>query len=403
MNPLKRTYCRTFQTILKLSIPFLPYRKPKILGSIKAIPEILKKKKINSVLIVTDKGLMELGLLDRMKQALSDHNISYIIYDDTVANPTTVNVYEAAELYREHGCTAIIGFGGGSSIDCSKAVGVKIVKPDVSLATMKGILKVHKKLPLLLAVPTTAGTGSEATIAAVITDAVTRHKYAINDFPLTPRYAVLDPKVTLSLPPFITATTGMDALTHAVEAYIGNSTTPGTRKNALMAVELIFNNLETVYQDGSNLEARRNMLKASYYAGCAFTKSYVGYVHAVAHSLGGEYNIPHGLANAILLPFVLEAYGECIYPKLAEIAVAAGIAEEESPTEEAALCFIDAIKAMKKEFGIGDTVAEIREQDIPRLAHYADKEANPLYPVPVLMDAGELEQFYYKLMAHDEE
>lgn len=402
MNSLKKIYCRTFQTILKLAIPFLPYRKPKILGSVKSIPDILKKKKCTSVLIVTDKGLMELGLLNRMKQALADHNISYVIYDDTVANPTTVNVYEAAELFRKHDCRAIIGFGGGSSIDCAKAVGVKIAKPGVSLATMKGILKVHKKLPLLLVVPTTAGTGSEATIAAVITDAVTRHKYTINDFPLTPKYAVLDPKVTLSLPPFITATTGMDALTHAVEAYIGNSTTPGTRKNALMAVKLIFHNLETAYNDGSNLDARKNMLKASYYAGCAFTKSYVGYVHAVAHSLGGEYNIPHGLANAILLPFVLEAYGEHIYPKLASLAVAAGITEDDTPIDEAALCFIDSIKTMKKKFGIRDTVAEIREQDIPRLAHYADREANPLYPVPVLMDAGELEQFYYKLMAQTE-
>ena len=399
MNPLKKIYCRTFQAILKFAIPFLPYRKPKILGSVKVISEVLKKKKCSCVLIVTDKSIHELGLLNRMKQALTEHNISYVIYDGTVANPTTVNVYEAVELYREHNCSAIIGFGGGSSIDCAKAVGVKIVKPDVSLATMKGILKVHKKLPLLLAVPTTAGTGSEATIAAVITDAVTRHKYAINDFPLTPQYAVLDPKVTLSLPPFITATTGMDALTHAVEAYIGNSTTPGTRKNAIMAVQLIFDNLEIAYEDGSNLDARRNMLKASYYAGCAFTKSYVGYVHAVAHSLGGAYNIPHGLANAILLPFVLEAYGECIYPKLANLAVAAGITEEDTPAEEAAQLFIQAIKDMKKKFGIGDTVAEIVEADIPKLAHYADKEANPLYPVPVLMDAGELEQFYYTLMA----
>lgn len=187
-----------------------------------------------------------------------------------------------------------------------------MTKPNQPLSRMKGILKVHKRLPLLIAIPTTAGTGSETTLAAVITDAKTRHKYAINDFPLIPRYAVLDPKVTLSLPPFITATTGMDALTHAVEAYIGNSTTPDTRKDALRAVKLIFSNLDTAYTDGSNVEARKNMLKASFYAGCAFTKSYVGYVHAVAHSLGGEYNVPHGLANAILLPFVLEAYGKKI-------------------------------------------------------------------------------------------
>ena len=190
----------------------------------------------------------------------------------------------------------------------------------------------------------------------------------------------------------------MDALTHAVEAYNGNSTTPGTRKNARDAVQLIFENLDTAYTDGSNKEARRNMLRASYFAGCAFTKSYVGYVHAVAHSLGGQYNVPHGLANAVLLPYVLEAYGKTIYKKLAALAVAAGVASKETPEEEAALNFIQAVKDMKTRFGIGDTIPEIQEEDIPKLLHYADKEANPLYPVPVLMDAQELEKFYYMLM-----
>lgn len=287
-------------------------------------------------------------------------------------------------------------------MDCAKAVGARIAKPKQSLAKMKGILKIHKRLPLLMAVPTTAGTGSETTLAAVITDAQTRYKYAINDFPLIPRYAVLDPKVTLSLPPFITATTGMDALTHAVEAYIGNSTTYGTQKDALLAVKLIFENIDTAYSDGRNIEARRNMLHASFYAGCAFTKSYVGYVHAIAHSLGGEYNVPHGLANAVILPMLLEAYGEKIHKKLARLAIAAGVSGKDTPYEEAARQFIQAVKDMKKRFGIGDYIPEIQETDIPKLAHYADKEANPLYPVPVLMDASELETFYH-ILSHNVE
>lgn len=401
MNKLKKLYCRTFQTAFKIALPFLPYRKPKIVGSVKALPNFIKKKKCDHVLIITDAGIMKLGLTKRLENALSENDIAYTIYDKTVANPTTDNVAEALELYQTNGCNALIGFGGGSSMDCAKAVGARIAKPKQSLAKMKGILKVHKKLPLLIAIPTTAGTGSETTLAAVITDAETRHKYAINDFPLIPRYAVLDPKVTLSLPPFITATTGMDALTHAVEAYIGNSTTPGTRKDALLAVKLIFENIDIVYNDGKNVDARRNMLHASFYAGCAFTKSYVGYVHAVAHSLGGEYNVPHGLANAILLPFVLEAYGTSIHKKLYRLALEAGIVEEGTPYDEAAKAFIDAIKDMKKRFHIGDTVKEIQEEDIPKLAHYADKEANPLYPVPVLMNAEELEDFYYLLMEED--
>lgn len=398
MNCFRKIYCRTFQTAFKIALPFLPYRKPKILGSVNAIPQLLTKKRCGAVLIITDTGITGLGLTARLEKALKTAGIPYAIYNRTVANPTTANVNEALSLYYENGCSAIIGFGGGSSMDCAKAVGARAARPHKPLSRMKGILKVRKRLPLLIAIPTTAGTGSETTLAAVITDAQTRHKYAINDFPLIPRYAVLDPKVTLSLPPFLTATTGMDALTHAVEAYIGNSTTYGTRKDALLAVSLIFQNLDTAYTEGGNLEARKNMLKASFYAGCAFTKSYVGYVHAVAHSLGGEYNVPHGLANAILLPFVLEAYEGTVFKKLHRLAIAAGIAEKSTPHEEAATAFIQAIQDMKGRYGIGDTIPEIREEDIPKLAHYADKEANPLYPVPVLMNARELERFYRQLM-----
>ena len=390
MNTLRKIYCRAFQKAFHIAIPFLPYRKPKIAGSIKELPEIIMRHKCTHVLIITDGGIMKLGLTRRLEKALKEAGIPYTIYDKTVANPTTVNVREALELYHKEGCDAIIGFGGGSSMDCAKAVGACAVKPNHSLAQMKGILKVHKKLPLLMAVPTTAGTGSETTLAAVITDAGTRYKYAINDFPLIPRYAVLDPKVTLSLPPFITATTGIDALTHAVEAYIGNSTTIDTRRDALKAVKLIFENIDIAYEHGDNIHARRNMLHASFYAGCAFTKSYVGYVHAVAHSLGGQYNVPHGLANAILLPLVLREYGSCIDKKLHRLAIAAGLADKN---------FIRAIEEMKERFGIVNIVKEIQETDIPKLAHYADKEANPLYPVPKLMDASELEKFYYMLMS----
>lgn len=398
MHPLKKAYCRTFQTVFKLALPLLPYRTPEMVDSLEALPAVLQRHACGRVLIVTDPGIKRLGLTDRLEQALNENGIHYARYDKTAANPTTDHVAAAVALYRKEACTAIIGFGGGSSMDCAKAVGAQIAKPRQSLAKMKGILKVHKKLPLLIAVPTTAGTGSETTLAAVITDADTRHKYAINDFPLIPRYAVLDPDVTLSLPPFITATTGMDALTHAVEAYIGRSTTADTRQSARRAVKLIFENLDTAYTDGQNREARRNMLEASFHAGCAFTKSYVGYVHAVAHSLGGEYNVPHGLANAILLPFVLEEYGESIHKKLHELAVAAGIATPDTPDAQAAQAFIAAIQAMKQRFGIGDRVPEIRERDIPKLSRYADKEANPLYPVPVLMDAAELTTFYHRLM-----
>ena len=402
MNIFKKAYCRTFQTAFKIAIPFLPYRTPKVTGSVKTIPDILEKKGKRRVLIVTDAEIRKLGLTKELEKLLTQRHIFYTIYDKTAANPTTANVAQAADQYRRNACNVLIGFGGGSSMDCAKAVGACIANPNKSPAQMKGILRVRKKLPLLIASPTTAGTGSETSLATVITDSVTRHKYAINDFPLIPRYAVLDPRITLSLPPALTATTGMDALTHAVEAYIGNSTTYGTRKNARMAVKLIFENLYTVYENGANIRARRNMLHASYYAGCAFTKSYVGYVHAVAHSLGGAYNVPHGLANAVLLPLVLEAYGPRIHKKLHRLAVEVGLADRQDSPAVGARRFIEAIEDMKQRFSIGTSIPQLQKADIPHLARLADKEANPLYPVPVLKDAKELEEFYRLILPKEE-
>ena len=398
MKRLKKVYCRVYQTVFKLALPILPYRKPQVLKKVDLLSSLFQARQVTRVLLVTDAGIRKLGITQHLEDVLAEKQITCTVYDRTVANPTTANVEEAARLYRQYDCQAIIGFGGGSSMDCAKAVGARIAKPRQSLAKMKGILKIHKQLPLLVAVPTTAGTGSETTLAAVITDSVTRHKYPINDFVLIPRYAVLDPEVTRSLPPHVTATTGMDALTHAVEAYIGRSTTRETRRDAVEAVKLIFANLEKACADGHDRTARANMLRASFLAGSAFTKSYVGYVHAVAHSLGGQYNVPHGLANAVLLPCVLKAYGSSVYPSLHRLAVAVGLVEADELPQISAKRFISEIEAMNARLGIPSTIRGIRQADIPQLARYADKEANPLYPVPKLMDAGELEQFYYAVM-----
>lgn len=398
MNLIRKVYCRTYQSIFRLALPLLPYRKPQILNDYKGCITLLKEKKISSLLLVSDESIRNLHLTKSLEEHLAQNNIHCIIYDKTVANPTTDNVEEARMLYVKNNCQAIIGFGGGSCIDCAKAVGARIARPNKSLDKMEGILKVLRKLPLLIAIPTTAGTGSETTLAAVITDSKTRHKYPINDFSLIPHYAILDPMVTLSLPAHVSATTGMDALTHAVEAYIGRSTTKETRKDAIEAVKLIFSNLSKVVENGNNIEARKHMLHASFLAGSAFTKSYVGYVHAVAHSLGGKYNIPHGLANAILLPNVLESYGKSVYKKLHKLSCAVGLSNEQEEDSIGAFKFIQAIKDMKVEFHIPNTIAQIKKEDIEELAAYADKEANPLYPVPKLMDAKQLQNFYLQVM-----
>ena len=393
MNVLKKVFCRVFQAGMRIALPFLPYREPELIRGVGGVPAVLRAHDIDCVMLVTDAGVRGLGLTAHLEELLKAAHIRCVVYDGTVANPTVANVEQARMLYLENGCQGLIAFGGGSSMDCAKALGARIVRPNKPLARMEGLLQVLRRLPLLIAVPTTAGTGSETTLAAVITDEKIHHKYPINDFALIPHYAVLDPDVTLGLPPHLTATTGMDALTHAVEAYIGRSTTKGTRAAAIEAVQLIFANLPEAYFNGHDRDARANMLRAAYLAGTAFTKSYVGYVHAVAHSLGGRYGIAHGLANSVLLPVVLKAYGPAAWKKLAELARAAGVSSAASD-EEAAKTFIEAIEAMNAAMDIPETLPGILTEDIPQLARYADHEANPLYPVPVLWGPEELQKMY---------
>lgn len=397
MNIIKNLYCRIYQGIFKIAMPFLPYREPVVLKNNEEVATVLKDNSIQNVLLVSDKGLSKLELYFPLVECLKEKGLNVFVYDETVPNPTTDNVASALKIYNDNNCTAIIGFGGGSPIDCAKAVGALVANPTKTLSQMKGVLKVRKKTPLIIAVPTTAGTGSETTIASVITDSKTRHKYAINDFPLIPSYALLDANLTLGLPKTITATTALDALTHAIEAYIGNSTTKQTRKNALMAIKDIYHNLPTAYENGKNKEAREKLLIASYNAGLAFTKSYVGNVHAIAHTLGGKYNIPHGLANAVILPYMLEYYGKTIHKKLRDIGVYIGILDESVSNEDGAKFVIKKIKNLCEEVGIPKTIPEIVEKDIPSLAKTADNEANPLYPVPVIMSKKEFEKMYYKI------
>lgn len=397
LNIIKKAYCRIFQFCFRAALPILPYREPKALSSVDEAAEVLKQKHISKVLIVTDQGILKLGLLEPMKAALAERNIGCSVYADTVPNPTIHNVEAAREQYIAEGCQAIIGFGGGSSMDCAKIAAARVAKPRQSVPQMKGILRILHRLPLLMAVPTTAGTGSETTLAAVITNSDTHHKYPINDFSLIPRYAVLDYRMTLGLPRSITATTGLDALTHAVEAYIGRSTNAYTRAMAEEAVTIISKYLLRACEDGSDAEARQQMLRAAYCAGNAFTRSYVGYVHGVAHSLGGQYGVPHGLANAIILPHFLEEYGEIIHHKLGNLARRCGIAPANAHDTLAARMFIDWVWEMNRRLEIPRFVSEIRAEDIPVMAKHADSESNPLYPVPKLMDAKALEMMYYRI------
>lgn len=402
MWQLKKAFYRTYQMVFKIvmSTNFFDWSEPETLegpGAIKKLPAFIKAKGLGNVLIVTDKGLMGLHILDGLFEKLDEEGIKYVVFDGVQPNPSIENIEDARKLYVDNNCDGVIAFGGGSPMDCAKAAAARVTNPNKSVRDMRGVLKIRHKLPPFFAVPTTAGTGSEVTLAAVVTDESTHEKNAINDPKLRPKYAVLDPELTVGLPPHITSTTGMDALTHAVEAYIGRSNVKSTEMYAEKAVKMIFENIETAYADGKNIEARSAMLKASYYAGMAFTRAYVGYVHAIGHNLGGMYHIPHGLAMAVILPHVLEYYGESAYPRLAKLAVVSGVKTDGSDAEKAK-AFIEAVKQLNKNMNIPDGFEQIQEKDLPILVERALKEANPLYPVPKIMDNADCERVIRGLM-----
>jgi aldehyde:ferredoxin oxidoreductase len=403
MNFFRTLYIRTYQLIMRGAAYLVPWRKPKLIegrGSLSQLPKLVKDKGILSVLIITDNHLKRLGLLDPLFEGLQAQGVRYSVYSDVQPNPTVQNVEAALKMYHQNDCHGIIAFGGGSPIDCAKACGARVIRPNKPVIKMRGLFKVLHRLPALFVVPTTAGTGSETTITAVITEAENHHKITINDIPLMPHYAILDPLLTVGLPPHLTATTGFDALCHAVEAYLNRSNTRQTRQMAREAVRLVFENLFQAYQNGGDLEARENMLKASFLAGAAFTRAYVGYVHAIAHTLGGFYDIPHGLANAVILPKMLEYYGRSVYKPLAELADVVGITGANAMDK--AVRLTEAIKSLNKKMAIPNGFSEIKLEEISLMAAYADSEANPLYPVPQLMDKDALAHFIEGLMINVE-
>lgn len=397
MNGLQNAYCRAYQKVMKVGAnTFFPWKEPEIIsgaGAVKNLATIIKEKGFTKPLIVTDPGLMKLNLLAGLFESIEAEGYSYALYDEVVPNPTIDNIEAALKIYNENGCDCVIAFGGGSSMDCAKITAARAAHPNKPVEKMRGVMKVGKGLPTIFAVPTTAGTGSETTIAAVITGA-NHTKITIMDPYIRPQYAVLDPELTLGLPPFITAPTGLDALTHAVEAYIGKSNTKNTAARARQAVNLIYKYLPVAYEDGKNIEAREQMLKASYYAGVAFTQAYVGYVHAFAHAIGGMYGIAHGSACATILPEMLKYYGYTCFKQLADLADEAGI--EGKDEADKAKKFIKSIQDMNEKMGIPARFDKLEDKDFDELADRILTEANPLYPVPKEMDREEV----MKMLAH---
>ncbi len=383
---------------------YIPIPQPTLLvgpGSSARLGQAVAGFGHRKILIVTDSMISKLGLLKSLTDALTAGGTEFVVFDEITPDAPIPLIEKGIEFFQEHDCDAIVAFGGGSSMDASKAIAVAVANPK-PLRKLAGYLKGLHTPVRIYAVPTTAGTGSEVTVAAVISDPERHQKLVIVDPRMVPKMAALDPELMTGLPPHITAATGIDALTHAIEAFVGNWTTPYSDGMALSAVGLIFDNLHTAYTDGTNLAAREKMSLASTYAGFAFTRANVGYVHAIAHQFGGKYHTPHGLANAIMLPLVLKFSSPAITDRLALLAVRAKVGTEGESKEALAQKFLDAVDQLNRDLNIPTTLQALQEADIPALARAACHEAHTGYPVPRYMTQGECEELIAKALPQPE-
>lgn len=397
MNFISALACRIYQKILYCGSPLLAWRTPqpiRIENGLEELAQVLAQHGVRRPLLAHGKTVGKLGLAQPLIAACERLGIEVVEYGDVTPDPSVETVEQARQLFCARNCDAIVALGGGSPIDCAKAVAARLARPRKSLARMRGVLKVRRRNVPIYAIPTTSGSGSEATLATVVSNPISNEKYPISDPVLIPDYVVWDASLTQTLPPDVTAQTGIDALTHAIEAYIGRSNTRHTRNMAVRAVKLIFRYLPIAYEHPDDLQARAAMQEASYCAGVAFTRAYVGYAHAVAHTLGGYYHMPHGLANAIALPYVLDWSLPKAYRSLAELAKYAGVCEVTDKRKVAARKMIEAVRALCRRMQLPEHASCIDPSEIPEMARRAAREANPLYPVPRLMTRKDLARLY---------
>jgi alcohol dehydrogenase class IV len=396
----KTVFYKTRIRILKGTAMFLPFPKPTLFngpGSSLELCEAMAQMGTRRVLIVTDAMLVKIGLIDEIREKLTDLGVEFTIYDGVQPDPTVDQIEAGLEMLGQHDCEAILAVGGGSPIDAAKVIAARATN-DKPVQKMEGLFRVFRATLPLYAVPTTAGTGSEVTIAAVVSDPERQLKFAIIDPKLVPAMAALDASLMTGLPPSITAATGMDALTHAVEAYMSVNAVPDTDRHALAATRLIMKNLPVVMEDGRNLEARQHMSMASFYAALAFTRAGVGYVHAISHNFGAYYHTPHGLANAIVMPYVLDFSSPACTARLADLAEASGLKQADDCDETLAQKFIDHVRSLNARFGIPEKLEALKADDIPGIARAALKEAHGTYAVPRYMDRPACESIIQQIM-----
>ena len=402
MSLLEKIHARFYQAILRFAALFASFPEPRIVqgsGTIRDLPELIRQEGITHLFLIIYRGFRRTSVFDPLMKAFLDRNIQLTLFDQIPPDPPMETVETAVRMYRETSSQGIAAIGGGSPMDVAKALGARIGNPSKSLKDMEGLLKITGVIPPLFLIPTTAGTGSEATLCSVITDSKEQRKFFLVDAKLVPKVVILDPELTTGLPSEITAATGMDALTHAIEAFLGHSNTKKTTEQAIEATVLIFKHLDNAVHDGTSLEARSAMQKAAFLAGRAFTRAYLGYVHAITHNLSGFYHIPHGEANAVFLPPVLEYYGKKAWKRLAQLAIAIGVGEPKNTNQINAEKFILALRKLSKNVGMPDRFSGIlKEDDLPIIVKRVFREAHPSAPVPRFMGKKEIEQIIRVVM-----
>lgn len=399
MDSIKRFLHQAYVAIGKVVAKLLPDRVPVTFVGATAVSELCTSVAgfgIGKLLIVTDAVLVQAGIVARVTAALDAVGVGWSIYSGVTPDPTFDQVEAGLSQLEAEKCDGVLAVGGGSPMDAAKMIAA-LATNGRPLAKLEGMLKVRKAPLSLFAIPTTAGTGSEATVAAVVSDPVSHAKKFYLDPKLMPSMAALDPTLMTGLPPAVTAATGMDALTHAVESFIARSSTPQTEAYARIAVRLVFENLPRAYEHGDDLAARQAMAMASYYAGIAFTRTSVGYVHAIAHNFGALYRTPHGLANAIALPHVLEYSKREARPQLARLAdlIGRGGGSEADRADR----FIASVRELMARIDIPYTLAALRREDIAVIAERACAEAFLNYPVPRYMERRDCEAVLQRILA----
>jgi alcohol dehydrogenase len=346
-------------------------------GASKQTGEWVKELNTKKAFIATDKGIVNAGILEGILNSLKEESIEYVLFDEVESDPSTDMIDKATELAKKSGCDFTIGIGGGSSMDTAKAVAAMVTN-EGKIFDYVGIGKIKKKPLPIVAIPTTAGTGSEATYWSVITDKKTNIKTGVGSWYLMPTIAIVDPLLTKSMPPRVTAFTGMDALTHAVESYVCKATQPISESLAIHSIKLIARSLRKAVADGDNIDAREDMIMGSTLAALAFNVTRLGLAHAIASPLGAHFNIPHGVANAIVLPNVMEFNVLAVPEKFAEIAIVFGEDIKGLSEMEAGMKAVDAVKKLMRDIGIIEGLKDygLKEEDLKTIAEEAYKSGN---------------------------